>query len=242
MNSKLHEAIEQLYKVFSKYPANPDMDGSPMYHNLAQWNQALVAKPLRTLDMEEDLRIYYFKAMTTWGNVNDFKHFLPRIFELLTTIPVGIEEWVALNKLHYGHYETWPATEQTAIHRFLLAFWQMLLNEKSDWIDALFYEYFPAIANVFPNFNRLLEMWAAADSQEAAQRLAVFVCENEKWVLKKRVLPGFYDSEPLGKQFFEWLHSASALSKLRQAKSSEDKPYLDLQLAPIIQQLEQHQP
>lgn len=239
MNPELHNAIEQLYKAFNKYPANPNMDGSPLYHDLAQWNQALMAKPLRELSIEEDLVVYYFKAMTTWGDVIDFKHFMPRIFELLTTIPLGIEEWVALNKLHYGHYETWPAVEQAAIHQFLLAFWQVLLNEESEWIDALFYNYFPAIASVFPDFSQLLEIWAAADSQEAAQRLAVFVCDNEKQLLKKRVLPGFYDSAPLGELFFEWLHSAPALSKLKKAKPSQDDPYLDLQLAAIIQQLEQ---
>lgn len=239
MNLELHEAIEQLYKVFNKYPANPDMDGSPMYHDLAQWNRALLAKPLRELSMEEDLNIYYAKAMTTWGDVNDFKHFLPRIFELLTIRPTGIMEEVALGKLHYGHYETWPATEQAAIHRYLLAFWQVLLNEKSEWIDALFHAYFPAIANVFPDFNQLLELWAAADSQEAAQRLATFVYLNEEPILRKAVLLGFQNLAPLGQQFFDWLYSASALSKLRQAKPSEDEPYLDLQLAPIIQQLEQ---
>ena len=239
MNPELYEAIEQLYKVFNKYPANPNMDGSPMYHDLAQWNRALLAKPLRELSMEEDLNVYYAKAMTTWGDVNDFKHFLPRIFELLTIMPTGIMEEVALNKLHYGHYKTWPAAEQAAVHRFLLAFWQVLLNEESEWTDALFNQYFPAIANVFPDFNRLLELWAAANSQEAAQRLAFFVCEEEKWILKKRVLPGFDDSAPLGEQFFEWLHSTPALAKLKQAKPTEHDPYLDLQLAPIIKQLTQ---
>lgn len=241
MNPELHDAIEHLYKIFNKYPANPNMDGSPMYHDLVQWNRALMAKPLRELSMDEDLNIYYAKAMTTWGDVSDFKHFLPRIFELLTIMPTGIIEEVALNKLHYAHYETWPAAEQAAVHRFLLAFWQVLLNEKSGWIDALFHDYFPAIANVFPNFNQLLELWAAADSQEAAQRLATFVYLNEERILKKAVLLGFQNSEPLGEQFFEWLHSTPALSKLRQAKPSEDEPYLDLQLAPIIQKLEQQQ-
>jgi hypothetical protein len=241
MNLELREAIEHLYKVFNKYPANPNMDGSPMYHDLAQWNRALLAKPLRELSMEEDLNIYYAKAMTTWGDLNDFKHFLPRIFELLTIMPTGIMEEVALGKLRYGHYETWPATEQAAIHWYLLAFWQVLLNEESEWIDALFHAYFPAIANVFPDFNQLLELWATADSQVAAQRLASFVYLNEERILKKAVLLGFQNLAPLDKQFFEWLHSAPALSKLRQAKPSEDEPYLNLQLVPIIQQLEQQQ-
>jgi hypothetical protein len=57
MNLELREAIEHLYKVFNKYSANPNMDGSPMYHDLAQRNRALLAKPLRELSMEEDLNI-----------------------------------------------------------------------------------------------------------------------------------------------------------------------------------------
>jgi hypothetical protein len=239
MSSELYKAIEQLYKVFAKYPVNSNMDGSPIYHDLAQWNRALLSKPLRQLSLEEDLRIYYFKAISTWGGVADFKHFLPRIFEQLTTLPMGIEEWVVLNKLNYSHYETWPPSEQAAVHRFLLSFWQMLLSESSNMIDSFFDDYFPAIANVYPDFNHLLELWAADGSQEAAQRLASFVCQKEKWVLKKQVLPGFYDSEPLGKLFYEWLHSPVALAKLKRAVPWEAHPYLDLELAPIIQQLEQ---
>ena len=238
MRPELHEAIEQLYKVFGKYPASSNMDGSLMYHDLAQWNRALLSKLPHQLSLEEDLRVYYFKAISTWGGVADFKHFLPRIFEQLTTLPMGIEEWVALDKLKYSHYEAWPVLEQAAIHRFLIAFWQMLICEASDIIDAFFDSYFPAIANVYPNFNHLLELWATDDSQESAQRLAAFICQKEKWVLKKRVLPGFRDSEPLGKLFLEWLHSPVALAKLKRAVPLESYPYLDLELAPIIKQLE----
>jgi hypothetical protein len=239
MSFELHEAIEQLYKVFNKYPANSNMGGSPLYYDLAQWNRALLAKQLRQLSLEKDLNVYYFKAMTTWGGVEDFKHFLPRILEQLTTLPSGVEEWVALSKLNYGHYEAWPAREQDAVHQFLLAFWQMLLCKELDLIDAFFDNYFPAIANVYPDFNHLLELWAAADSQAAAQRLASFVCQKEKWVLKKRVLPGFHDSEPLGKLFFEWLHSPAAVAKLKQAVTWEAHPYLDLEVMSILSQLEQ---
>jgi hypothetical protein len=238
MSLELLESIERLYKVFADYPANPKMDGSPMYHELAAWNRALMAKPLRELSAAEDLRIYHFKAMTTWGDVKDFKHFLPRIFELLTTLPPDFEEWVALGKLHYGHYETWPALEQTAIHQFLLAFWQMLLSQESVQIDAVFGDYFSAIANIYPNFKQLLQLWEENKSQQAAQHLAIF-CLNTKKIFIKRVLPGIQDSAPLGEQFFNWLHSAPALVKLKQAKPSDDDPYLDLQIAPIIEQLEQ---
>lgn len=42
----------------------------------------LYDRPLRQL-MPEDLHFYAFCAMTTMGDVEDFRHFLPRIFELL---------------------------------------------------------------------------------------------------------------------------------------------------------------
>ena len=236
--AKLHKAITRLYKVFAKYPVNPRMNGSPLYHELAQWNRALTTKPLKELS-EEDLSVYYFKALTTWGNVNDFKHFLPRILELLTELPTILEEWVALDKLNYGHYDDWPADEQAAIHQFLLAFWQTLLCEESTHIDALFEGYFPAIANVYPDFNRLLQLWSATDRQPAAQRLASFICRYAKQVLQKRVLPGFRDSIARGELFFEWLQSDSAVALMKKAVSSEAEPYLDLELAPIISKLEQ---
>ncbi|KUG09713.1 hypothetical protein [Solirubrum puertoriconensis] len=87
---------------------------------LHQWNQQLAATALRELS-EEDLRIFHFKVMTTWGDVNDFKHFLPRIFELLAQFSLGFEEWIALDKLNYGKWHTWPQQEQAAVAEYLLA-------------------------------------------------------------------------------------------------------------------------
>ena len=238
MTPELAEAIEQLYRVFARYPANPAMDGSPMYHDLAQWNRALIAKPLRELSAE-DLRIYHFKALTTWGSVADFKHFLPRIFELLTTLPDDFEEWVALDKLNHGAYESWSAPEIAAVRQFLLAFWRWLLCGEFERINAFFENYFPAIAHVYPDFDKLLQLWADADCQLASQRLADFVCRNTKQLLKKRIFPGSDKSELLGKQFFAWLHSPAALRMLQAAKATPENPYLNLELEPVIKQLEQ---
>lgn len=238
MNIELHEAIEQLYEVFAKYPANFNMDGSPMYQELAQWNRALTIKPLRHLS-EDDLRIYYFKAMTTLGDVNDFKHFLPRILELLSVLPFDFDEWVTLDKLKYGNYETWPTSEKEVIRQFLFAFWQKLITEKSDLIDALFDGYFPAIANVYPDFKQLLAMWLEIENEQAWQRLAAFVCRNDRKILKQQVLPGNNDLATQGQLFLEWLKDVLVINKLKQVAPSKSYPYLDLELAPIIKQLEQ---
>ena len=237
----LREAIEQLYIVFAKYPSNPKMDISPLFQDqLAPWNQLIASKPLRELSVD-DLNKYSFKAMTTWGDARDFKHFLPRIFELLAELSndmSGFDVWVTLNKLNYGDFKNWPQNEQVVVHRFLLALWQKLLLEPSDAIDAYFENYFPAIANVYPDFNQMLQLWTAADNQHASRRLADFVCRNERKVLKKQVLPGYEVMPHQGKLFLMWLRSPAVLDKLKQTAPAESYPYIDLELIPVIQQLE----
>lgn len=239
LNKELHESIEQLYKSFVKYPINPSMDGSPYFQEeIAQWNKLVAVKPLRKLSVD-DFQPYYFKAMTTWGELNDFKHFLPRIFELLAELPIDFDEWVTLSKLNYGNYKSWPDDEKAVVHRFLLLFWQKLLIEDSDILDACFEGYFPAIANVYPDFSQLLQIWLAVDNKHANRRLADFVCSNEKKVLKKQILPGYEDMPQQGKIFLNWLRSPAVINKLKQTVPSESYPYIDVQLIPVIQQLEQ---
>ncbi|MBD2766664.1 hypothetical protein IC235_02010 [Hymenobacter sp. BT664] len=238
--AELSESIEQLYQMFAKYPLDPAMDGSPVYQKLMldRWNQTLAAKPLRELSVE-DLTTYHFKAMTTWGGVNDFKHFLPRLFELLSELPMDFDEWVTLDKLNYGNYKNWPDNEKTVIHRFLLAFWKKLLTEESADIDAGFAGYFSAIANVYSDFGQLLQIWLAADKQCSSYRLAAFVSGAQKKVLEKQVLPGYEDMPQQGKLFREWLRSPAVLNKLKQTVPSAAAPYIDWELIPVIRQLEQ---
>lgn len=82
----------------------------------------LGGKQLRYIDGDA-LGHYTFKAMTTWGTKDDFKHFLPRIYELLVHGSLGTDTFVALKKILYAGLEAWPAKEQQAVSDFMYAWW-----------------------------------------------------------------------------------------------------------------------
>jgi hypothetical protein len=125
MSNDLTLAVERLYAAFGKYGLHAPVSGCEhcvMPEDIAR----IQAKPLRELDAE-DLHKYALKAMTTWGEEDDFKHFLPRLFELAADelLHGGGELMIEtlFDKLHYTHWKNWPANEQQAFAEFLHAMW-----------------------------------------------------------------------------------------------------------------------
>jgi hypothetical protein len=153
MTEELRKAIEGLYQTFSIYPFKSKMDGCPCCVSALD-KEKIHTKQLRELS-EEDLSRYAFKAMTTWGDTEDFKHYLPRIFELLATTDFIVDTFVVLGKLDYGKWRTWPGNEQTVLTEFLLAWWTDSIKNKSYFDKEAFIEIFKLIGNI----DYLLERW-----------------------------------------------------------------------------------
>lgn len=84
-NEKLRTAVERLYAVFESYPLARSIK---VYCDCCDYSEdeaKLRAKPLRLLDREElDAMIWH--GGNNWGEPDDFKHFLPRIFEILSIL------------------------------------------------------------------------------------------------------------------------------------------------------------
>lgn len=121
----LEEAIEGLYAAFSAYPLPEDTMPCDCCH-LPGANDLLHAEPLRHLQWRH-LADYSVDAQLVWGDLDCYKHFLPRIFELVLTAgdwtkrtpdPSGV-----FRKLHYGKWRTWNQEEQLAVERMLHAVW-----------------------------------------------------------------------------------------------------------------------
>ncbi|TGE08156.1 hypothetical protein [Hymenobacter fodinae] len=237
MNSQLQAAIENLYSVFTRYPLNPHMEGSPLHSDLLTWNRTLTTQPLRELSVDH-LGIFYFKVMTTWGSVDDFRHFLPRIFDLLATLDTGWEEWVALDKLKYGCWQTWPTSEQNAVQDYLLALWNELLTSESEIADVAFIDYFPAIMNVYPNVKSLLSIWSKFNSPKSIKRLIDFVLRRSEMILGSKQVSVFDNSAEPGVLFFCWLTSKRTIGTLTTIFFQNPEAEYSAQLSDLIQLLE----
>ena len=79
---ELDAAIEQLYVALQGYPLPPSMPPCPCCHSVDS------ERPLYSLNLRKlrpkDLEQYARDALLTWGGVDEFRHFLPRIFEIPT--------------------------------------------------------------------------------------------------------------------------------------------------------------
>jgi hypothetical protein len=109
--------IAALYEAFASYRRRPSIDACPHCVGEAR-REALARAPLHELRPEQ-LSPYAFRALTTWGEPVDYKHFLPRILELAAT-PAGVP-WpgfqpdIIAAKLELAGWKQWPARERDVV-------------------------------------------------------------------------------------------------------------------------------
>lgn len=120
---------EELYETFEKYPFNTIIEGCPCCVSNND-KSTLHSKQLRHLE-DKDISRHAFKAMTTWENTEDFKYYLPRVFELATTRKLIVGTFVILGKLDYGNWKEWDTKEQDSVLKFLKAWWRYDINNAS---------------------------------------------------------------------------------------------------------------
>ena len=153
MTKEFDIAIDEMYKTFSKYPLKSTIDGCPCCVSDSD-KATLHSKELRKLE-DDDISYYAFKAMTTFGDLEDFKHLLPRIFELSAKHQLGVNTFVIIGKLEYGNWENWDKEEKETIYNFLNSWWKYEINN-NDYFDS---EVLIEINKIIKNLPRLLVNW-----------------------------------------------------------------------------------
>lgn len=174
---ELRGAIDGLYKVFERYPRPREFD----------FAQGLVPEAKLALrDVHENWCCWYLpKAVTSLGTVTDFKHFLPRVFE------VGIYHWTTgcwpgtkcnpqlkiilpvelpllARRLVYAGFNQWPEKEKEAVQVVVRAAWRMRIVWPDDGLgkpmrsNAFLDELWMPFYCLVPDFSWVVSDWAAA--------------------------------------------------------------------------------
>ncbi len=194
------EAVETLYDVFSVYPLAQKVEGCPCCVS-AEDETVLHLRPLRRLTAD-DLSRYVFKALTTWGGANDFRHFLPRLLELAAeprNYDVDLE--AITSKLEYAKWNQWPEQEQRAIREYLLALWQLLLTLPPEAVSLG--EYLGAIGRAEEDLVAYLKLWHNTATDTALDQLLDFV--DSQLSLHKRKLTNWSGRREQMAQVIDWL-------------------------------------
>jgi hypothetical protein len=166
----LEIAIEHLYLTFRPYTTE-----GIHYCNCGcideQDVKKLHSKSLRLLE-KDDLISYHGSALYTWGDVEHYKHFLPRICELMSM--ERELSYVTLYdfhvKLDVAEWAKWPENERQAIIDYVAADWADLVNNRhSDIRDSVLEQY----CN-FLDMNDLLHWWWVISKSKQALRNKVY--------------------------------------------------------------------
>lgn len=186
-------AVAQLYSTFQRYPLRAKIDSCPCCRTPSE-TRHLHTKSLKTLDAE-DLFLFTFRAMTTVGDANDFRHFLPRILELLPN-DFPVEPEVVLGKLDYAEWLNWPSDEVHAIRSYLNSLWAWARSQSQDPLHPEYPEigqWLCAIARAEPDIAGYLDAWKSDASPEARARLQSFQYEHFLATYDRRPRSAFWD-------------------------------------------------
>src|SRR5581483_11912392 len=116
----LQVAIQKLYSTFARYKSSEQMDYCSHCINQYEVKHLFIkAKQDLTID---DLEKYGFKAITTWGNIDDFKYFLPRLFELIAFEENNSKLYpeIIFEKLELANWREWQKEEQNGIEEYFV--------------------------------------------------------------------------------------------------------------------------
>jgi hypothetical protein len=166
-------AIENCYRVFSRYGRPSRLESSPLRDGGAIL-KTLTAAPLNELGSEA-IGPYAGWALTTVGGVNDYKHFLPRIFEeaVKNNVWMGTDPSVIAERLKRADWRTWPADEQGAVVDLFSEAWKQSSRQHpdlscgSDWLCG--------VATLGLGVSRLLDEWLTPLEVPAILQLASFL-------------------------------------------------------------------
>ncbi len=176
-DSNLHSSIENLYQVFAQYHAPEHIDFSPLLSVAHEDAVALYRTPLRQIESQALWR-YSFHALNTWGQNEDFKHFLPRMFDLLWLEPGWTESEILIAKLEQAEWSQWPAKEHDAVVKYLTELFHVLLSSFPSKIRID--EIIAGVAQLDGILTPFLRIWTDTKNLPATLHIASLINEERE--------------------------------------------------------------
>lgn len=194
LSPKLQSAIDECYETFSSFPLPARLDASPL-RDSGEILATLSSAPLRALTGEQ-LGPYASWALTTVGDDRDYRHFIPRIFELSVTDPVwlGGEPPVMADKLNRASWRSWPVEQRDAVLRFFRAAFDAMLGMHPDEVAESAALWFCGLVKLGESASLTFQLWRSNRSSNAALHLASFVIDEAKHLQRHQEIRGpFWD-------------------------------------------------
>lgn len=172
---EVRQAIESLYETFRRYALKPFVDGCSCCFTIND-ERVLHSKALRNLS-GTDLEHFSYSALLTWGDVDDFKHFLPRFCEIQISFEerAHLDSAIVFSKFRHANWRDWPANEVKAVEKFTHAFWHHLLSKypPDPWDDIE--DWLCAIAQFEDDLRPYLAYWRNTMDRSGCLHLAQMV-------------------------------------------------------------------
>ena len=232
----LVEVIQELYRAFKPYQVRRHPEGCPCCVSDADRSR-LFSKPLAKLS-EDDLGRFAWKALTTWGTVEDLKHFLPRLLELVAMDECAPFEREALfGKLRLGAWTAWPQNEREPVENYLDAVWKDSLASEAGgvWIDELLCGFGNAVDDLSP----FLKVWTASRVGTGYSHLVTFIDWNSATLLKRRHLTNSFwsSADAQMSQVVDWLANPETIRVLEEIFAENANDTFSGELATAVDRL-----
>ena len=174
-------------------------------------------------------------ALYVWGDELDFKHFLPRIFELLTIRETRygfVDAAAVFVKLMYeAHnataWRSWPPSEWHVIRRYFRVTRDAVLDTEPEELDYRgAYSWLCAIAQAEHDISPYLDCWLAASSVNTHRNLTLMIFREGVPNLLKPDSGYWGQRREQWQQLVDWLRLPEVRKKLERAiEQWADEPF-----------------
>ena len=199
----LQVAQRKLYEVFAPVP-RPERVVGCSHCVSPEEEQRLLNGPVASLEATV-LDRYASKALSTWGEPEDFRYFVPRLLECVAAAePEFPDSEIVLSKLAAAEWSTWPDEEIVAVDDFLRAWWQATLHRypSSPRIDTVLC----SLAATGSDLRVYLRLWSRLETKASIEQLHELVTTGVDWSSPPRLSNAFWDHDsPAHSAVLNWL-------------------------------------